>query len=57
MPVEVESVTATDAPADVDVSEEGSSTIIRVGDPDVEISTATHLHARLPRGGSAERVR
>jgi uncharacterized protein (TIGR04222 family) len=38
MPVEVESVTATDAPADVDVSEEGSSTIIRVGDPDVEIS-------------------
>lgn len=38
MPVEVESVTATDAPADVEVSEEGSSTIIRVGDPDVEIS-------------------
>ena len=38
MPVEVESVTATDAPADVDVSEEGSSTIIRIGDPDVEVS-------------------
>ena len=40
MPVEVESVTATNAPADVDVTEEGSSTIIRVGDPDVEISGA-----------------
>ncbi|MGH7481257.1 MAG: DUF2207 domain-containing protein, partial [Longimicrobiales bacterium] len=38
MPVDVESVTATDAPDDVDVSEEGSSTIIRVGDPDVEVS-------------------
>jgi uncharacterized membrane protein YgcG len=38
MPLEVESVTATNAPADVDVTEEGSSTIIRVGDPDVEIS-------------------
>ena len=37
-PVEVESVTATDAPADVEVTEEGSTTIIRIGDPDVEIS-------------------
>jgi uncharacterized membrane protein YgcG len=37
-PIDVESVTATGgAPADVDVSDEGTSTVIRIGDPDVEI--------------------
>ena len=37
--IEDVSVTATGgAPSDVEVSQEGSSTVIRVGDPDVEIS-------------------
>ncbi|HEX5938127.1 MAG TPA: DUF2207 domain-containing protein [Actinomycetota bacterium] len=47
-PVEVESVTATNAPDDVDVTEEGSSTIIRVGDPDVEI-TGRHTYTLVYR--------
>jgi uncharacterized membrane protein YgcG len=37
--IEVESVTATGgAPSDVEVSQEGSATVLRIGDPDVEIS-------------------
>jgi uncharacterized protein (TIGR04222 family) len=37
--IDVESVTATaGAPSDVEVTQEGASTVIRVGDPDVEIS-------------------
>jgi uncharacterized membrane protein YgcG len=37
--IEVSSVSATGgAPSDLEVSQEGSSTILRIGDPDVEIS-------------------
>jgi uncharacterized membrane protein YgcG len=42
-PLHVESVTATDAPADVDVTQQGSSTDVRIGDPDVEV-TGRHTY-------------
>ncbi|MGH2642180.1 MAG: DUF2207 domain-containing protein [Actinomycetota bacterium] len=37
-PIDDVSVRSSTAPSDVEVSEEGGSTVIRVGDPDVEIS-------------------
>jgi uncharacterized protein (TIGR04222 family) len=42
-PLEVESVTATDAPDDLDVTEESGKTTIRIGDPDVTV-TGRHTY-------------